>query len=149
MEEYARYAHTLFKIAMIHLGKKTEAEDAVQEVFYRLLHRAPVFVDETHKKAWLLRVLINICKNMAVSFWRRRIVPLEDVVAYISEPEDQSMLALVLRMPFKYKAVIHLFYYEDYSVKEIANILEISESAVKMRLQRGREQLKWELEGDE
>ena len=80
MEEYARYGHTLFKIAMIHLGKKTEAEDAVQEVFYRLLHRAPVFVDETHKKAWLLRVLINICKNMVGSFWRRRVVPLEDEI---------------------------------------------------------------------
>ncbi len=148
MDVYTRHTTTLFKIAMIHLGNSIDAEDAVQEAFFKHLHKAPTFVDETHEKAWLIRVLINICKNMTRSFWRRRTVSLADQIISIEEPEERQMLSLVMQLPFSYKTVIHLFYYEDYSVAEIAEILKISQSAVKMRLKRGRALLKWEWEGE-
>ncbi|MNN96890.1 RNA polymerase factor sigma C [compost metagenome] len=62
---------------------------------------------------------------------------------------DLALLQLVLALPVKYKTVIHLYYYEDYPVQDISRILQISESAVKMRLKRGRQLLKLELEGAE
>ncbi len=67
----------------------------------------------------------------------------------VDTPEDLALLQLVMAMPMKYKTVIHLYYYEDYPIQEISKILQISQSAVKMRLQRGRQLLKLELEGVE
>lgn len=144
--KYSLYGSMLFKIAMIHLGNKSDAEEAVQEAFIKLLYKAPAFVGSDHEKAWMIRVLVNICKNMTGSPWSKRVVRMEEVKAYCDSAADAELLESVLRLPFKYKAVIHLFYYEDYPVKQIAEALRISESAVKMRLQRGREMLRMEME---
>ncbi|UVI29423.1 RNA polymerase sigma factor [Paenibacillus spongiae] len=144
--KYSLYGSMLFKIAMVHLGNKSDAEEAVQEAFMKLLYKAPEFVDLEHEKAWVIRVLINICKNVSGSLWRRRVVHTEQIEAYCSSAADAELIECVLRLPFKYKAAIHLFYYEDYSVKQIAEALRISESAVKMRLARGREMLRFEME---
>jgi len=82
--------------------------------------------------------------------WRKREVKLESVEPIaVDSPEDLALLQLVMAMPMKYKTVIHLYYYEDYPIQEISKILQISQSAVKMRLQRGRQLLKLELEGVE
>jgi RNA polymerase sigma-70 factor (ECF subfamily) len=132
---------------MVHLGNKSDAEEAVQEAFIKLLYKAPTFVDTEHEKAWVIRVLINICKNLTGSLWRKRVIRMEEIEAYCASTADAELVESVLRLPFKYKAAIHLFYYEDYSVKQIAEALRISESAVKMRLQRGRERLRTEMEG--
>lgn len=145
-QKYSLYGSMLFKIAMVHLGNKSDVEEAVQEAFIKLLYKAPVFVDTEHEKAWVIRVLINICKNMTRSLWNKRVVRMEEVEAYCDSAADTELVESVLRLPFKYKSVIHLFYYEDYSVKQIAETLRISESAVKMRLQRGREMLRFEME---
>ncbi|MCQ6563846.1 RNA polymerase sigma factor [Paenibacillus mendelii] len=146
--KYSLYGSMLFKIAMVHLGNKSDAEEAVQEAFIKLLYKAPSFVDLEHEKAWVIRVIINICKNLTGSLWRKRVVHMEQIEAYCSSAADAELVESVLRLPFKYKAAIHLFYYEDYSVKQIAEALRISESAVKMRLQRGREMLRIEMEED-
>ena len=144
--QYNLYGSMLFKIAMVHLGNKSDAEEAVQEAFIKLLYKAPDFADAEHEKAWTIRVIVNICKNMTRSLWNKRVICMEEIEAYCDAAADAGILESVLRLPFKYKAVIHLFYYEDYSVKQIAEALQISESAVKMRLQRGREILKIEME---
>lgn len=139
----------LFKIAMVHLGNRDDSEDAVQEAFIKLLYNAPPFNEQEHQKAWLIRVLTNICKNMVTSIWHRRVIKKQDIEVYCDSPSDIQLVESVLRLPFKYKAVIHLYYYEDYTVRQIAETLKISESAVKMRLKRGREMLKMEMEGEE
>lgn len=147
-EKYRLYGSMLFKIAMIHLGNKEDAEEAVQEAYIKLLYKAPEFKEHEHEKAWLIRVITNICKNMLGTIWHKRVEKMESLEDYCDNEIDLHLIESVLKLPVKYKAVIHLYYYEDYSVKEISQILKLSESAVKMRLQRGRQLLKFELEGE-
>ncbi|WP_127588336.1 RNA polymerase sigma factor [Paenibacillus koleovorans] len=147
-DRYNKYGAMLYKIAVVYMGNKHDAEEAVQDVFIKLLYQAPPFQDSEHEKAWLIRVLTNGCKNKLRGFWRKRAMQLEDIESWTTDPEHLGLLESVLRLPVKYKAVIHLHYYEDYSVKQIAETLQIGESAVKMRLARGRQLLKLELEGE-
>ncbi|MEK3903969.1 RNA polymerase sigma factor [Paenibacillus sp. FSL R7-0179] len=150
MKSYEQYADMLYRIALVHLGSRQDAEEATQDTFIKLLEKAPVFKDDEHQKAWLIRVITNHCKNLLGRGWRKREVKLEGVEPVTADnPEELAVLQLVLALPVKYKTVIHLYYYEDYPVQEISRILQISESAVKMRLQRGRQLLRLELEGAE
>lgn len=139
---YRSYGRMLFRIAIVHLGNKADAEEALQEVFMKLLYQAPDFRDGEHERAWLIRVTTNQCRSMMRSVWRRRVVRLAELEPYAAGESDLYLLESVLQLPAKYKAVIHLHYYEGYQVKEMADILGIRESAVKMRLKRGRELLK-------
>ncbi len=144
-EKYELYSGMLYKIAFSHLGNYHEVEDALQEVFTKLLYKAPKFKDDEHEKAWLIRITVNTCKDMLRSFFRRKTTNIDDL--QIPAPEtNRIILNEVIKLPAKYKTVIHLFYYEDYTVSQIAQILKMSSSAVKMRLHRGREILKMELE---
>ncbi|MEK4516825.1 RNA polymerase sigma factor [Paenibacillus sp. FSL H8-0122] len=150
MKSYEQYAEMLYRIALVHLGSRQDAEEATQDTFIKLMEKAPVFKDDEHQKAWLIRVITNHCKNLLGRGWRKREVKLEGVEPVTADnPEELAVLQLVLALPVKYKTVIHLYYYEDYPVQEISRILQISESAVKMRLQRGRQLLRLELEGAE
>ncbi|WP_339255747.1 RNA polymerase sigma factor [Paenibacillus sp. FSL P2-0136] len=150
MKSYEQYADMLYRIALVHLGGRQDAEEATQDTFIKLMEKAPVFKDDEHQKAWLIRVITNHCKNLLGRGWRKREVKLEGVEPVTADnPEELAVLQLVLALPVKYKTVIHLYYYEDYPVQEISRILQISESAVKMRLQRGRQLLRLELEGAE
>ncbi|WP_028560811.1 RNA polymerase sigma factor [Paenibacillus pinihumi] len=150
MKSYETYASMLFRIAMVHLGRRQDAEEATQDTFIKLMEKAPVFKDAEHQKAWLIRVMTNHCKTLLGRGWRRREVKLEGIEPMPDQTaEDIALLQLVMALPLKYKTVIHLYYYEDYQVQEISQILQISQSAVKMRLQRGRQLLKLELEGAE
>lgn len=147
-DAYEVYGTILFKIAMIHLGSKEDAEEAIQETFIKLLYKSPEFKDQEHKKAWLIRVITNHCKNMQGSLWRRRVIKMEEMDEYFETfSSDRTLMDHVLKLPFKYKIVIHLYYYEEYSVREISGILQISESAIKMCLNRGRKLLRMDLEG--
>ena len=106
------------------------------------------FEDEQHIRAWLIRIVINKAKNTTLAFWRRNRRSLEDYIETLTfeNPESENLFEEVLKLPEKYRIVIHLFYYEDYSVREIADILKLSESNVKTRLSRGRSLLKTALE---
>lgn len=146
-EKYESYGTMLFRIAMVQLGNKADAEEAVQETFVKLLYKAPVFHEPEHEKAWLIRVITNTTKNMRRSVWHRRVIPKEQIESYGQTQVDQDVIGQVLELPAKYRIVIHLYYYEDYSVRQIADVFRISDSAVKMRLQRGRQLLKLEMEG--
>ena len=143
---YDLYGKAVYRLAMVYLGRHADAEDVTQEVFVRLLYRAPAFADGEHEKRWLLRVTANLCKDQLKGFWRRQVTELEDTLP-AAPPEEQEALAAVMALPQQYKLPIHLHYYEGYSVAEIAEILKLGQSAVKMRLKRGREMLKLELEG--
>lgn len=126
----------VYRLAMVYLGRRADAEDAAQEVFIRLLRRAPAFADGEHEKRWLLRVTANLCRDQLRGFWRRRAVELEpDLPA--GDPEALGLAEAIVALPEQYKGPIHLHYCEGYSVAEIAEILKLGESAVKMRLKRG------------
>lgn len=125
-----------------------DAEDAVQEVFVRLLKYQPEFENEEHEKAWFIRTTMNICKDILKSKWHSSTVALDRIpesekrhfhVPYVQE--DETLWA-VLELPEKYKSCLYFFYYEDYSIKEVAQLLKIPENTVKTNLKRGRQMLK-------
>ena len=144
---YDAFGPMIYRLAMVYLGRHADAEDAVQEVFVRLLRKAPAFAGQEHQKRWLLRVTANVCRDQLRGAWRKRTVALEQDYP-VDGPETFSVADAIVRLPEKYKLPIYLHYYEGYSVAETASILKLGESAVKMRLKRGRECLKLEWEGE-
>ncbi|WP_058303590.1 RNA polymerase sigma factor [Gorillibacterium timonense] len=148
-EKYEAYGTMLFRIAMVYLGNRADAEEAVQDTFLKLLYKAPAFHDPGHEKAWLIRVITNHCKTLRSSLWSRRVDKRENLDHYEGSAADRQVLEQVMQLPFRYKTVVYLHYYEDYPVKEIADMLKIGVSAVKMRLKRGRELLRLELEEED
>ena len=139
-----QYRDRLFAAAFQVCGNAADAEDAAQEALLRYHLSDKQFESQEHIRAWLLRVAINWAKNTSRSFWRRNTVPLEEYMETLEFDcqESREIFREVMALPEKYRLVIHLYYYEDYSVQEIARILGISESNVKVRLSRGRQMLK-------
>lgn len=141
------YFNTVYKLALAMTKHTANAEDVTQEVFLRCFRKDIVFESEEHIKAWLIRVTINCSKNLFASSWFKKTVPLEEDIKFDS-PEKGDVYFAVLSLPPKYCTAIHLFYYEDYKISEIAKILNESESAIKSRLSRGRDMLKTKLKGE-
>lgn len=139
-----RYQHNLFVAAVQICKNQEDAEDIVQETFIQYYTTKKEFESEEHIRAWLLRVAINKAKNVNLTFWRRNKQSLEDYIETLTFETEAAgeLFETVLKLPEKYRIVIHLFYYEEYSVQEIAKVLKLSESNVKTRLSRGRKVLK-------
>ena len=138
------YKDNIYAAAFNICKSAADAEDVVQDTFLQYYMTKKEFDDEKHIRYWLLRVAINKAKNIQSSFRRKNEMSLEDYVETLTfeTPESRELFEEVLKLPEKYRVVIHLFYYEDYSVKEIAKILRATESSVKVRLSRGRAKLK-------
>ena len=139
-----KYRNNLYTAAFNVCKNAQDAEDVVQDTFLQYWSQKKEFETEQHIRAWLLRVAINKAKNKNNTFFRRNALPLEDymeTLAFQSE-ELSELFAAVMKLPEKYRIVVHLFYYEDYSVKEIADILKITPGNVKVRLSRGRMSLR-------
>ncbi|MEG1869056.1 MAG: sigma-70 family RNA polymerase sigma factor [Clostridiales bacterium] len=121
-----------------------DAEDVVQDTFIQYISLKKDFETRQHIRSWLIRVAINKAKNKNMTFFRRNTLPLEDYMETLTfeSPESSELFETVMKLPIKYRITIHLFYYEGYSIKEISDILKISESNVKVRLSRGRKLLK-------
>lgn len=141
-----KYGDMIYRIALTHTGSPENAEDVFQEVFIAYGEKLLGFKDESHKKAWLIRVTINKCKNIKASSWNRRVVELDENLSFES-PEELGVLEAVNNLPENYKTVIYLIYYEGYKVKEIAEILKTNENTIKTWAFRAREMLKESLEG--
>ena len=150
-----QYQNNLYAAAFNICQNQMDAEDVVQETFVQYYATKKEFENEHHIRAWLLRIAINKAKNCCRTFWKKNKCTLEDYMETLPFPDSQSrsLFEEVMKLPDKYRIVIHLFYYEDYTVREIAEILKLSESNVKVRLSRGRtllrETLKEEWENDE
>ncbi len=139
-----RYQSNLYAVAFNVCKNAVDAEDVVQDTFIQYHTSKKDFENEQHIRAWLIRVTINKAKNMNHTFWRQNKLSLEDYMETLTfeAPESENLFETVMRLQEKYRIVIHLFYYEDYTIHEIADILKISESNVKVRLSRARIQLK-------
>ena len=135
-----RYQQNLYAAAFNVCKNQMDAEDIVQEAFLQYYTSKKEFDDEQHIRAWLIRVVINKAKNCSLTFWRRNKCSLDDYIETLvfETPASKELFEEVMKLPEKYRIVIHLFYYEDYSVREIADILKLSESNAKVRLTRGR-----------
>lgn len=136
-----KYIDTVYRLALSRTRSPENAEDVTQEVFLKLMQTDKKFESEEHVKAWLLRVTINCTKDLFMSSWFRKTEALDENISFEHEEKSDLYYAL-MRLPQKYRTAIHLFYYEGYSVKEIAKLTSSAEGTVKSQLHRGRELLK-------
>lgn len=137
----------VLRLAIARTGDKHHADDVVQEVFYRFFKKDREFHSEEHLKAWLIKVTVNCSKNVFLdAFFKNTSELTEDIV--FNDPEDSGVYFAVMSLPAKYRTVIHLFYYEDMPVKDIAKLLNTKETTVKSQLHRAREMLKEKLKED-
>ena len=139
---YDQYSEMLFRLSYSMLQSREDAEDVLQDVFVKILSRPFDFNSAEHERAWLVRVTLNRCHDILRKKKIRRYTPLEDIVSLPAEEKDMSILREVQALPSDKREVVLLRYFEDFSVQEIAEILHITPSAVKMRLARARELLK-------
>ncbi len=145
-----QYSDMVYRIIVTITGNNEDAKDAFQETFLRLVRNQNKIKDEEHLKAWLIRVASNCAKTIVTSPWNKRtqgLVETEEKAVYVQE--ENSLLAEVKSLSPNYSLPIYLFYYEDYSIKEIAAILNKNENTVKTLLNRGRALLKKQLEKGE
>lgn len=145
-EALEKYSDMVIRIAYQNVKNQSDAEDIAQEAFLKLIKLWPKFENHEHEKAWLIRVTINLCKNHLKTAWHRKTVAINDN-CYSLSSEENEVLEVVMQLPVKFRNVIYLYYYEDYSVKQIADILERSENTICSWLFRARKALKTKLVG--
>lgn len=137
------FSTDVFRMAYARTGNKSDAEDITQDTFIKYMKETKPFCDENHVKAWLLRVTINSSKNLVTSAWHRKNTSMEAADLMSTQMEERSeVYDAVLKLPEKYRVVVHLYYYEGYSVEEIAAMLSAKDSTVKSWMRRARLKLK-------
>ena len=148
-----KYSSMVRRICFIYLHNSTDVDDVFQEVFLKLLQNKTQFESKEHEKAWLIRVTINKCKDILKSFWRKKIDSIENMeFEYKVDFEDKAendLMQVVLSLPNKYKDVIYLYYYEEYTVPEMAKLLKKKENTIYSHLHRARGLIKEKLGGIE
>lgn len=146
-----RYADMVYRLAVLNTRNKYEAEDVFQEVFLKLFRHKESICNEEHLKAWLIRVTVNQCKSLAVTVWNKRRISMDAVAEQGEEMQadegESEVYEAVKKLPPKYREVIHLFYYEELQIREIAAVLERNEATIKTQLARGRQMLEKMLKG--
>ena len=143
-----KYSNMVFRLAFARTKNSHDAHDILQEVFLRYIKSNKDFINEEHKKAWLIKTTINCSKTLLSSAWFRKTTGLDYNITQELKEKSEVYYA-VLKLPKKYRTVIHLFYYEDMSITEIANLLNIKESTIKSQLHRARKKLKEILKKEE
>lgn len=146
-----RYQNMVYGLALARTGSRADADDVFQEVFLAYYQSGMVFRSEAHRKAWLLRTTVNQSRRVTSSSYRQRTVPLserEDAPVQFREPEENRVWEALQSLAEDYRLPIYLFYFQELSTREIAKILAIRPGAVRMRLTRGREQLREKLKGE-
>ncbi len=139
-----KYSTMLLRLAYSHVGNMEDAEDIIQDVFIKFAGQ-PIFKSEEHKKAWLIRVTINQCINLSKSSHKTKTAELDFDIPQ-EEKETQDLIPYLMKLPDKYKSVLYLYYYEEYSVDYISDLLKKRPSSIYTLLDRGRKQLKILLE---
>lgn len=141
-----KYIDMVYRIALAQAHSKHDAEDIVQDTFMKLIASSKEFESEEHLKAWLIRVTINGCRKLFTSSWFKKTVPLTEDIPF-DTPEHSEVYYALYSLPSKYRVPLYLYYYEDYSVKEIAECLNLSTGTIKSQLSRGRDKLRLKLKG--
>ena len=152
---YLRYADDVLRVSYFYLGDREKAEDVMQEVFLRVMDKQPV-LREGSEKSWLLKVALNICRDQWRSSWAKRVIlgsKRLDIIPADDELEDrtekEALMQAVHSLPADVREVFLLFYYQRYTIEEVAKILDVQAGTVSSRLSRGRKKLKVLLEEGE
>lgn len=141
------YADPILRLCMTYSLTREDAQDICQEIFLKLLEQEKEFADREHEKAYIIKMAVNACKNLLKSAGRRRVVPM-DQAERVPAPEGESseLIQLIRALPEHYGAVVYLFYYEGYSLDEIAKLCSCTPAAARKRLSRSRKLLAKKLE---
>ncbi|MDP2891548.1 MAG: sigma-70 family RNA polymerase sigma factor [Bacillota bacterium] len=143
-----KYSSNIVRLAFAYVKNLADAEDIAQDVFFTYMTRCPTVCSEEHRKAWLYRVTMNRCKDLLKSGWKKRVtVSLPEELEHVPK-EYGDILQAVFTLHTKYRTPIYLYYVEEYTVNEIAALLQANPSTVRTWLERGRRELKEKL-GDE
>lgn len=132
------YGDMLYRLCLVMLKNRSDAEDAVQDTILRYMQKAPAFESREHEKAWLLRVAANRCRDLLRSRNRNEPMGPDELRMCVEDPESCGIVEALTSLPEKFRLVLTLYYVEERPVAEIAKIIGRTESAVKMRLQKGR-----------
>ena len=145
-----RYSDTVRRLCMIRLKNYADTEDIFQTVFLKYVLSSVSFENEEHEKAWFIRVTINACKDLLKSFFRSHAVSLDEIAEQASEcpPDYREVLEAVMSLPQKYRDVVYLHYYEEYTAAEIGHILGKNVNTVYTLLTRSKQMLREKLGGD-
>lgn len=146
-EIYKKHFNMLYRVCYSYLKNVTDTDDIVSDVFVKLIKTNPIFEDEEHEKRWLLRTAINQCKDFFKHWWRKN-ANIDDYEHLGSPFKTDDLLQDVLKLPTKYKDVIYLHYYEGYSTREIAEILQKPPSSVRVYMHEARKLLQGVLENE-
>ncbi len=149
-EIISRYQGAVYGLALAKTRSPADADDVFQEVFLAYFQSGKAFRSEEHRKAWLLRTTLNMCRRITTSTWRRKTVALseqEDRPAVFREQEENMVWQALCSLDEAYRLPLYLFYFQELSTQEIAKALSIRPGTVRMRLSRGREQLRNALKG--
>lgn len=158
------YGDDVLRIAYLYVKDKHKAEDIFQEVFIKVFKKYDTFKGNSSEKTWIMKIAVNVCKDYFKSFWIKRVFlnsdREEDRETYAEEYKDESLedgiiksmeskelLKEVMNLPIKYKEVIILYYYQQFSSKEISEMLKLPEGTIRTRLFRARELLKKNVTG--
>lgn len=139
-EPFHKYKDDVYRLALSYTRSRADAEDVCQSVFLKMMEQASIAPGK--EKAWLMQVTANTCRNLLRSSWWRKTEGLEQAIPAQAPQADTDVYGAVMALAPKYRVVIYLHYYAEYSTKDIANLLHISQSCVTTRLSRGREMLK-------
>ncbi len=146
------YSDTVLRVSVSYLKNIEDAKDIVQTVFVKLCTMDKTFKDEEHEKAFILRVTINVCKDILKSSWRKNTCDMDNCKELVADNNDEDtnneIISAVNQLEDKYRIVIYLHYYEGYKASEIGKIIGIPTATVHTRLVRGRDKLKKILEGE-
>ena len=146
--EFARlvgkYRANIYRLALCYTKNQADAEDVTQDAFLKLYEKQPEFTYDEEVKAWLIRVAANRCKDLLRSHWYKFSEPLDDKMQAPQNDSDEGdrLIAALSKLPAKTRTVMYMYYYEEYSVKEIAKLIGETETAVTSQLWRGRKRLK-------
>ena len=146
-EKYECYCDMVYRICMLYLKNESDARDGLQDIFLKMWEKQPVFENASHEKAWLISTTKHYCLDVLKSSWHKKRVALDINREIMSDEREQEYPVLdeILKLPQKYREVLYLYYYEEYSVKEIGIMLKRKESTIQSRLAAGRNKLKTRL----
>lgn len=147
-EIYDRQAERIYRICMIYMKNDSDAQDGVQEIFLKILEKNIQFQDEEHEQAWCVRATKNYCMDQLKSFWRKKRTDLVTwkEMSVDEDTEEGRLLEMVMELPVKYREVLYLYYYEEYSIRKISGMLERKESTIQSQLAAGRKKLRQQIE---
>jgi RNA polymerase sigma-70 factor (ECF subfamily) len=142
------YGNDVLRIATVILKSKELAEDVYQETFLRVVRSYSSYRRESSEKTWIISIAVNVCRDYMRSAWKRRVIVTDDFLTYSSDndtediiekrSERQALINAILKLPDKYREIIHLYYYQEMGIKDISDVLRIPGGTVKSRLFKAR-----------